>query len=199
MDKQISKSERSEILREVNLCLAETRDLAEHYLRAGKLIASAVDRQPDFIESIWRDAPGIPKDAWRKLELAGRGRLIKDLILDCSPGAIKLCGYKVEMQEKLYKNPVSVAKLTNGGVIFETKPISHLSEEEARIKFGPTGPRNDDEMIALLQQRQQRERAATLRYRIADGKIRFLGSPEFEIKPLIELLKQVLGKDLPSV
>lgn len=93
--------------------------------------------------------PGIGPHMIERLERYGRGKILKDLFWNRSPGAERLSELPIQTQQQFSTNLIPVVKGQNedGSPIIEQKPLSELTQREAFQVFDKEGFRSIEGQI----------------------------------------------------
>lgn len=174
-------------------------NLSNNLQEIGEVIVQMVDLDPNAYEAIVKEYHC--NATWLEMfEQIGRKQLLPELMMNNSYAARRLIHLPYNVQKQLYGKPIEVPKRRHdGAVVFVPKPFDKLSPSELAIVIGPKGQRTNDEKTALLAERERVQKMRELRWEdLGNGRIRFIGEPEFVITELIATLQLIAEQNKES-
>lgn len=111
------------------------------WIEAGKLVASALEEDPDFADKVHAKHPEISCDTVYAFDRLGRKELHPKLLISDSPGAKKLRRLPYGYQEKYSDNPVPLLVKTEKGWETLKASVFNLTSEQANQVFDADGVR----------------------------------------------------------
>jgi hypothetical protein len=159
----------------------------EAWVEAGKLVAAALEQDPEWAEKVHAAHPEISEDVIYAFDRIGRRELHPKLMLSDSPGAKKLRKLPFSIQQKHADAPVPVL-IKSGGKI-ETLEVSvfNLTSDQANQVFDESGVR------PVAAQRAWIEDRASKAMVIVDEPYRVVGRTLVVMNPCKLTAKQIAG------
>lgn len=124
----------------------------EEWIKAGEIICEILDENPDAIDTICDQIPGISREIIFRFEQIGRKAILPNLLLSNCPGNKKLLQMSYSQQQQYFHEPlpvlickdndkydtllISVEKLTPEQCrqVFDSKNIRDISAQRAYIE-----------------------------------------------------------------
>lgn len=125
----------------------------ESWIKAGQIVASAVDKDPRWIEKACEADPSIPAEVLHRFEQIGRRQIVPSLLLNDSPGYKRLRRLPYAVQERFSREPVELL-LSNGDTL-QVDP-QNLTATQAKQVFAADRIRSLAEQRAILEQERAR-------------------------------------------
>lgn len=165
----------------------------ESWVKAGRIVAEAVDDDPDWIEKACDAVPGLQYETVRQFERIGRGHIEPRLLLSNTPGSRRLLGLPIEQQQRFLKDPVPVLIKTDAGWETLKTPIDNLTAFQASQVFGDRKVRTEAEQRAWLESKATVRAAAQIDepYRVSGRKLIIFQACQLSAKQLAQLLAQM--------
>lgn len=167
----------------------------ESWIEAGKIVAKEIDSDPDFIDKICAEVPGISHEIVLRLDQIGRNRLYPHLLLNDSPGVRKLYRLPRDLQEKFWSEPVEL--LISDGDKTETLKVDvrNLSPAQARQVFNGATVRSVAAQRAWLEDEKARNFTAAVEvddsYRVVGRRVVFRKNVSLTAKELARILAEI--------
>lgn len=111
------------------------------WIEAGKVVAAALEDDPDFADKVHAEHPEISVDTVYAFDRLGRKELHPKLLISDSPGAKKLRRLPYSLQEKCIDNPVPLLIKTEKGWEILNASVFNLNSEQANQVFDADGIR----------------------------------------------------------
>lgn len=129
----------------------------ESWIEAGKIVASAVDKDPDWVANVNKAHPEISEDTIWAFDRIGRNQLHPKLLMSNCPGAKRLRRLPYASQQKYADEPVEL--LVRNGGNWDTLNVSiyNLTPDQSKQVFGTDGVRTVPAQRAYIES----ENAAT--------------------------------------
>lgn len=155
MNQQLTKSIESDIDRIASLI----NQGVQAWIEAGKIVANAIDKDPDFAEKLNAKHPEVSVEMVYALDRVGRRELHPKLLLSEYPGVRRLRRLPYSLQEKYVNNPVPV--LVNGPKGWESLQvdINNLTPQQAAQVFDKNGVRSDAAQRAYIESQKAKQPA----------------------------------------
>jgi hypothetical protein len=167
----------------------------EAWVKAGKLVASAVDDDPDFIDKVCAKFPDISPEVMLRFDQIGRNRLYPKLLLSQSPGVKKLFGLPYALQERYCEKPVELLISEGDSTKTLQVDVRNLTSDQARQVFDKSGVRSLAAQRAWLEsQRRNRiivESDEESKYVISGKRIILKKDTSFTARELARILSEI--------
>lgn len=131
----------------------------ESWHKAGQIVASAVDKDPRWIEKACAEDATLPAEVLHRFEQIGRRQIVPSLLLNDSPGYKRLRRLPYAVQERFSREPVELL-LSNGDTL-QVDP-QNLTAAQARQVFGSDRLRSLAEQRAVLEDEKARKAVAKI-------------------------------------
>jgi hypothetical protein len=141
------------------------------WVKAGVLLVSMVEENPQTYEILIARNPQLRADTLELLERIGRKPEIVDLLLSDSYSSRKILNLPARDLDRATKQPLPVVTQTEGGPRVVRKRLDEMSRTEVDLVFCGNQIRNADEQVEALQQKAKNEAAKDLRYWIEEDGI----------------------------
>ena len=169
------------------------------WINAGKLLADAVDRFPNFMRTLQEACPNFPPRFLNRMLDLGRGALHEDLLLGVSKGENALAKLSYSWQEKYVREPVELILKTDAGE-WDTLlvPVKDLTPEQCSQVFDGSGIRTAGQQRVYLENLWARKVAppckSSLPYRIVGKKLVIVQSGfTLDLKDLSKIMAEMAG------
>lgn len=143
------------------------------WIKAGEIIASALDREPDSMDRIC-EVTGLSSDIVRRFEQIGRKEVYPKLLANTSVGYRKLaaCTYR---EQKLYsENPIELIVLKpDGDTDMLSTGVQNLTPEQCKQVFAKGHIRTQSEQRAWLESERKKSFERDLKIKTTNHPLHF--------------------------
>lgn len=161
----------------------------EAWVEAGKVVAAALESDPDFADKVHASHPEISLDTVYAFDRLGRRELHPKLLISDSPGAKKLRRLPYSVQEKYAEAPVAMLIKNENGWDTLNVSVFNLSPEQASQVFDGEGIRNEAAQRAWLESKSTKSFIQVDEpYRVSGRKLIVIQPCQFTAGQLARLL-----------
>lgn len=175
--------------------LALIKQGVEAWVKAGKLVAQAVDEDPDFIDKVCAKCPDISPEVMLRFDQIGRNRLYPKLLLSDSPGVKKLFRLPYALQERYSEKPVELLISENDSTKTLHVDVRNLTADQARQVFDKSGVRSVAAQRAWLESMKRSspvvDAMADVAYVISGKRIILKKDASFTARELARILSEI--------
>lgn len=164
----------------------------EAWIEAGKIVANALEEDPDFADKVHEYHPEISVDTVYAFDRIGRRELHPKLVMSDTPGSRKLRRMPYHIQEKYCDMPVPLLIKSDGK--WDTLKVSvfNLTTDQAAQVFDSDGVRGEGAQRAWLEDKSASTSVQVDDpYRVVGRKLIVLQKCQFSAKQLATILSQM--------
>lgn len=159
---------------------------------AGKLVADALEHDPDFAEKVHDKCPEISCDTVYAFDRLGRKQLHPKLLISDSPGARKLRRLPYSEQERYCDGPVCLLIKTCSGWDTLMVSVFNMTTEQANQVFDAEGVRTAPAQRAWLENKSSKSLITVDEpYRISGRKLIVMQPCQFTAGQLARMLSDM--------
>lgn len=126
------------------------------WIEAGKIVAGALESDPDFAEKVHAKHPEISCDTVYAFDRLGRKELHPKLLISDSPGAKKLRRLPYSVQERYCDAPVPLLIKNENGWEVLMASVFNLTTDQANQVFDGDGVRPDGAQRTWLENKNSK-------------------------------------------
>jgi hypothetical protein len=171
----------------------------ESWLEAGKIVAEAIDEDPDFADKVCQKFPHITPEMVLRFEQIGRKKIHPHLLLHDGPGMRKLRCLTYDQQERLLKSGIPVL-VHRGESDWDTLNIDprNINSAQCRQAFNSDGTiRSQASQRAWIEEQKLISEPIKVQcdtpWRIVSGKIVIVEPCTFTTQELSSILSKALS------
>jgi hypothetical protein len=165
------------------------------WVNAGKILADAVDRFPNFLQLLQEARPEFPPRFLHRMLELGRGALHEDLLLAVTKGENALARLPFSWQEQYVRKPVELIIKTEAGFDTLLVPVKDLTPEQVTQVFDGSGIRTPAQQRVYLENRWAKKVAppqkTNLPYRIVGRKLVVMEGVTLDLRELSKIMAEM--------
>lgn len=165
----------------------------ESWVKAGQLIVECVDEDPEFIDKLVDQVPGLSRKTVLNFDAIGRGKIEPKVLMSDSPGCRKLLRLPIAEQRRLMAEPVNLLINTESGWETLKVPVENLTTSQSRQVFADDRIRSESEQRSWLADMAAKNSPTQHDdpYRVVGRKLIVMEPCQLTAKQLAQLLAQM--------